>query len=203
MKAIVHIGAEKTGTTSIQSFCATNRVLLAKRGVLYPSSLGSANHMALAAYALNDDKIDDVRLSHGLTSADEIECYRRRVMASLSKEIRSAGEITTLLLSNEHLQSRLVEEEEVARLRSLISTFTDDMRIVVYLRRQDRVAVSHYSTRLKAGAETVGPIFPPAAAWWRVAGLFRLQSDVATIRSGVRTRKHLCASCRASAPCGR
>ena len=73
-------------------------------------------------------------------------------------------EVTTLLLSNEHLQSRLVEEDEVARLRSLIGVFADEIHILVYLRRQDRVAVSHYSTRLKIGADPVGPIFPLPAA---------------------------------------
>ena len=36
LKAIIHIGAEKTGTTSIQAFCSANRALLAKQGVLFP-----------------------------------------------------------------------------------------------------------------------------------------------------------------------
>ncbi len=164
MKAIIHIGAEKTGTTSIQTFCSANRALLAKQGVLFPACLGSANHMALTAYALNDDKIEDVRLSRGVSSIGEVACFRDRLVASLAEEIRDAGGVTTLLLSNEHLQSRLVEEDEVARLRSLIGAFADDIHILVYLRRQDRVAVSHYSTRLKIGAEPVGPIFPLRAA---------------------------------------
>ncbi len=161
MKAIIHIGAEKTGTTSIQAFCTANRALLARQGILYPACLGSANHMALAAYALDDDKIDDVRLALGVSAPGDIACFRKRLVASLAGEIRDAGEVTTLLFSAEHLQSRLVEEEEVARLKSLVGALADDMRIVVYLRRQDRVAVSHYSTRLKAGDEPVGPIFPP------------------------------------------
>jgi hypothetical protein len=164
LKAIIHIGAEKTGTTSIQAFCSANRDLLAKQGVLYPACLGSANHMALTAYALDDDKIEDVRLSRGISSTGEIACFRDRLVASLAAEIHDAGEVTTLLLSNEHLQSRLVEEDEVARLRSMIGAFADEIRIVVYLRRQDRVAISHYSTRLKVGIEPVGPIFPVPTA---------------------------------------
>jgi hypothetical protein len=164
LKAIIHIGAEKTGTTSIQAFCSANRVLLAKQGIVYPACLGSANHMALAAYALDDDKIDDVRLSRGVTSSGEIACFRKRLMGSLRNEIHGAGDVTTLLMSNEHLQSRLVDQDEVERLRSLIDAFADDIRIVVYLRRQDRVAVSHFSTRLKAGDQTIGPIFPDPGA---------------------------------------
>ena len=36
MRAIIHIGIIKTGTTSIQSFLQANRSLLRGQGVLYP-----------------------------------------------------------------------------------------------------------------------------------------------------------------------
>ncbi len=36
MRVILHIGQSKTGTTSLQSFLASNRASLAKAGVLYP-----------------------------------------------------------------------------------------------------------------------------------------------------------------------
>ena len=50
-ECILHIGTEKTGTTSIQKFLATNRTLLKANGVLYPLSPGKVNHIGLEAYA--------------------------------------------------------------------------------------------------------------------------------------------------------
>jgi len=164
VKAIIHIGAEKTGTTSIQQFCAMNRAHLADEGILYPVSLGASNHMRLTAYALNDDKIDDVRLTVGPSSRDQVDSYRDRLRGSLAAEIEQAGENSTLILSNEHLQSRLIEQEEVDRLRDFISPLVDRTQILIYIRRQDRVAVSYYSTRLKADLDLEGPLFPTCAA---------------------------------------
>lgn len=160
MKAIVHIGAEKTGTSSIQHFCATNRAALAGAGVCYPACLGSPNQTHLAAYATDDHKIDEIRRDLGLFAPSDVPPFRRRVREALSREIGEAGRVSCLLFSNEHLQSRLVEESEVVRLRDLLREYTEDIRLVVYLRRQDRVAVSHYSTRLKAGGTGDDPIFP-------------------------------------------
>ena len=36
MRLVLHIGLEKTGTTSFQAFCAEHRPALAQSGVLYP-----------------------------------------------------------------------------------------------------------------------------------------------------------------------
>jgi hypothetical protein len=48
----LHIGTEKTGTTSIQAFLDRNRSRLRSQGVLYPELPGSNNQIALSAAAL-------------------------------------------------------------------------------------------------------------------------------------------------------
>lgn len=160
MKAVIHIGAEKTGTTTIQNFCAANRSLLLEQGVLYPNSLGTPNQTHLAAYAINDRKIDDLRRDVGVLTAEEVPAFRKSVRESLQAEIARCDRVSTLLFSNEHLQSRLLRRSEVMRLQELVGEFADEMKIVVYLRRQDMVAVSYYSTKLKAGTTEDEPIFP-------------------------------------------
>ena len=47
----------------------------------------------------------------------------------------------------------------MATLREFLTAFFDDIQISVYLRRQDQVALSLYSTRLKSG-ETETRILP-------------------------------------------
>jgi len=164
LKALVHIGGEKTGTTSIQEFCARNRARLADAGILYPASLGSPNHVALTAYSLADLKVDDLRRDLGILNPADVRTFRERLRHDLAAEIHAHPGAHTLLLSNEHLQSRLLQLNEVKRLRDFLTQYTDDIKLIVYLRRQDRVAVSYYSTKLKAshvGDDAVFPLIGP------------------------------------------
>jgi hypothetical protein len=160
VRAIIHIGGEKTGTSTIQTFCAKNRLALAAQGILYPTSPGASNHLKLTAYALEDDAVDDTRQSLALSTREQIDEFRKQLRADLSREIAKADDASTLILSNEHLQSRLLKGSEVRRLANLVRNYTDDITILLYIRRQDRVAVSHYSTRLKSDSFTDDIVFP-------------------------------------------
>lgn len=160
MKAIIHIGGEKTGTTTVQNFAARNRARLAAHGVLYPLSLGSPNQLKMTGFAAADHKLDDIRIDLGLRSPDAVHEFRGQLRRDLGNEIQEYNDISTILVSNEHLQSRLVGLGEVMRLKRFMDEFTNSQRIIVYLRRQDRVAVSHYSTKLKAGNIGDAGVFP-------------------------------------------
>lgn len=147
----LHIGLEKTGSTAIQTYLADNRDGLRERGVLYPMSVGRIEHRGLPAYAMNEAKIDDVRVSLGVRSTAQVSEFRRKVAADLKREI---DEFTgnRVVLSSEHCSSRLHSREELVRLRELL-TFPDcSIRVHVYLRRQDDFFTSSYSTDIKSGA---------------------------------------------------
>jgi hypothetical protein len=160
MKAIIHIGGEKTGSTSIQTFCADNRAALVELGILYPRCLGASNHLRLTAYALEDDAVDDTRRAQNIDNQEQLDAFRKQLRADLAKEIASAPDVSTLLLSDEHFQSRLLKVSEIRRLSRFVRHFADHVSIVVYLRRQDRVAVSAYSTRLKSDSFKNDVVFP-------------------------------------------
>jgi hypothetical protein len=160
VRAIIHIGGEKTGTSSIQAFCTKNRGAMAEQGILYPASLGASNHLRLTAYALDDDADDDTRRSLNLADRDQIGEFRKQVLADLSREIAATPDISTLLLSDEHLQSRLLKVSEVRRLARLVGRHANRITILLYIRRQDRVAVSYYSTRLKSDSFADDVVFP-------------------------------------------
>ncbi len=161
MKAIVHIGGEKTGTTTIQEFCHANREILAQQGILYPASLGASNHLKLAAYALDDDNLeDDTRKYFGIKNAWGLRAFQSQVERDLESEMREHGSAKVALLSNELIQSRLTKMSEIEKLRDLLISLFSHVTIVIYLRRQDRVAVSHYSTKLKSDTDDDGLVFP-------------------------------------------
>lgn len=149
-RAVLLIGTEKTGTTTLQQFLGSNRAALAARGFFYPSFCGDWNHTGLAAYALNADRKDDIRFPHGAWNAEDVPAMRARIEAAAQEELATAS--GTVLFCNEHCHSRLTEQVEVERLRNLLGPFFDEIKIAVYLRRQDQVALSLYSTQIKSGA---------------------------------------------------
>jgi hypothetical protein len=65
--------------------------------------------------------------------------------------MKSISSSKTVLLSAEHLSSRLVSDSEVTTLKDLLEQFFDTIKIYVYLRRQDRVAVSLRGTAILSG----------------------------------------------------
>ncbi|MEO0621659.1 MAG: hypothetical protein AAF183_05465 [Pseudomonadota bacterium] len=150
--AILHIGTEKTGTSSLQAFFKENRAALNQRGFHYPSWPGHINHTGLAAFAAADAVRDDLRIDLGVDDAASLATLRERLAAEAAAETAAhAGR--THIFSNEHCSSRLTTPEEIGRLRSLLAPLFDRIEIAVYLRRQDQVAVSLYSTLLKFGGD--------------------------------------------------
>ncbi|MHA6288688.1 hypothetical protein [Maricaulis sp. CAU 1757] len=163
--AVIHIGTEKTGTTTIQDLIHQNRERLCEAGYVVPGILGGTNHARLAAYAMSDGgSRTDLHARFGLVNPEQRERFDAAVEDDVAKLIAQCPEDCTVLVSSEHLQSRLSTVEEVAKLKRLLDRHFDKVKIIVYLRRQDEVAVSLYSTRLKAGNPNKAPIFPAAGA---------------------------------------
>jgi hypothetical protein len=155
--AILLIGTEKTGTTTLQQFLARNRPALRARGFLYPAFCGEVNHTGLAAYAMDGARLDDIRIPFGFTGPGDLPALRARLGAAARAEL--SGWDGTVLFCSEHCHSRLTTPAEVAVLRDLLRPLFDRITIAVYLRRQDLVAISLYATQVKSGA-THGAILP-------------------------------------------
>lgn len=159
--AYLHIGLEKTGTTSLQYFFHENRSLLQEQGFYYPEQLGHKNHIYLAACARDSRNLDDVRQSIGLRNSRDVLRFRAEVNGKFGQELKERpAKADRILLSNEHISSRLTTVEEVKFLRDFVESHCEIAKIIVYLRRQDRVAISLYSTRFRVGATQLNPVFP-------------------------------------------
>ena len=150
--ALVHVGLEKTGSTAIQWWLEANRRSLGERGIYVPKSLGArANHLRLVAACLDDHVVDSVKahiLRHERLSEDLL---RRWVQASLRRELLHAPPWHTLMISSELISSRLCTHTELERLVALLRPHVSRLRFLLVLRRQDELAVSRFSTVLKAG----------------------------------------------------
>jgi hypothetical protein len=148
-RCILQIGTEKTGTTSLQSFLASNRERLQARNIRYPSFPGRMNHTGLVAYAMDDARRDPLRGAFGVHSDVAVADFRRRIERQAEAELTGQG-IT--VFCSEHCHSRLTTKAEVQRLADLLMPHFDRIDVCIYLRRQDQVAVSLHCTQLKSGA---------------------------------------------------
>lgn len=164
MRIVLHIGLEKTGSTAIQAYCRLNRRAFLDQGILYPAGLGGGNHVALAASAENDAVRDDIRLRAGITSPGALTEYRARIASVLARAV-TGSQPEVLLISSEHLSSRLADIEEIQRLKDTLAPLAADFQVIVYLRRQDRALSSLYSTAVKCG-ETRGIEFLAEEVDW-------------------------------------
>ena len=162
-RAIIHIGVEKTGTTSIQRFLAANRGPLRALGYWYPLclALGNENHVKLCGLAQSQTPrfptVQNILRINGPDARREFDTRTRR---ELNDEIAALPDsVHTLVFSNEHLHSNLLDPEETANLRDIVGAYAAETQIIAYLRRQDELSVSLFSTRIKGG-EPWKQVFP-------------------------------------------
>lgn len=150
MRAILHIGDMKCGSKSIQGWLAANEPLLQEHGfhrglatrfTIYDSGL--------ACYALADGELAaEPRKEHGIRSADDVPAFRRTLEDRLAAEVAAVPAGTQAMVFSHEMLLMLLETE-VERLVGLLRRLFTEIRVVAYLRRQDRLFLSLWGQRLK------------------------------------------------------
>jgi hypothetical protein len=168
---ILHIGTEKTGSTSLQSCLGLNRGRFEESGYFIPRTLAPhekmLKHSYLAAISMNDRKLwDDLRRQFQMFDREGLNRGRRNLFISFSEEVASAPQLCrTAILSDEHCHSRLDSSEEVQNLKDFLDHFFEKYRIVLYLRPQHELAISQYGMFIANGIcdiDMLPPLPPPA-----------------------------------------
>lgn len=154
-RAILHIGTEKTGSSSIQSSMEAIRDDLPAHGAAYPAAPGARNHTRLALYASMVEGGDASLARFEDRVSGRAAAIERWLPRRLEREIAALpAEVHTLVFSNEHCHSRLHTEDAVRAIKALLDPHVSSYEILVYLRRQDEMAVSRYTTQLRGGSQS-------------------------------------------------
>lgn len=152
MKLYLHIGTEKTGTTTVQKFFHMNRKKFAAKGILYPSTIGSKNHIRLPLLGYDDWRKDNVSRLAKTNKDEDFNLF----CSEFTKEFKSELALMScqrVLCSSEHLQSQLKTVDDIYRLKkSLQKIGFVQFEIILYLRHPAEIAQSLYSEAIKCGS---------------------------------------------------
>lgn len=152
MQCILHIGTEKTGSTSIQYTLKKNGPSLRKQGIHYCRSLNRPNNRHVSTCCMRLERCDDSHKELGLLTAHDRSDFNRKIWMEFENEIKSVeGFARIFLISSEHCHSRLIHSEEVECVKRILQKYFSDIKIVVYLRPQIDLEISMYSTVLRTG----------------------------------------------------
>jgi len=167
MKAILHIGAPKTGTTTLQYFLVKNHQALRKQNIFIPAYADTyASHIKLAVATYLPD-VWESQPGFSFLGHHFYHCHVKKNFPSLEKEKKTLTpddqerlweeyrrEIETnctrddlVIFSSEHLAG-FHDNYEAERVKKLMDSLFDDITIVLYLRRQPEYLVSYYSTSI-------------------------------------------------------
>lgn len=155
MNCILHIGTEKTGTTTLQHFLYANRKALTEKGFGVLTSIGKGNNRRLVSYGMSETRLnDDYFTALGIATGeqkkehdDEIETLFENELLELQKK-----DCHTILISSEHFHSRCENEEEIQKIKDILIKYFNEIKVVCYLRPQVDMATSLYTTVLRSGS---------------------------------------------------
>ena len=161
MKAIVHLGMPKTGSTAIQATLAIQREHLRQHGFVYPQTLGKEGpQYAFMVRAI----VLDSSPERARKVAPKFRYQQTRELASddtfeerLSAEIEGAD---TMIVSSESFWNQPDVAQPVGRY---LARFADEVTLIVYLRRQDLHLASWHGQSTKGNWRDRAPDLSPMA----------------------------------------
>ncbi|MDO4632946.1 MAG: hypothetical protein Q4B01_03715 [Eubacteriales bacterium] len=144
----LHIGMPKTGTTAIQNFMALNRDLLAEKGVSYPDM---GFHYPGRGYNRNAFFLHGE--GYNAEGAERCDWREKPEYPEGMKQLSELGrKFETIVISDEGNWWGGVRRKKFwPMLKQDMDAAGLELKVIVYLRRQEDFAQSHYEQRVKEG----------------------------------------------------
>lgn len=141
----LHIGSAKTGTTYLQAFLRLNAPELVAAGINYATFIQSPNQGEFALPFTS--RITRRHLGANIKDSGDQSEYLTQLDKQFKKHIADGH----WLISSELLSGRVKTPESIAILKQFVDSHFDQVDVLLYLRRQDFMVPSSYSTKVRAG----------------------------------------------------
>ncbi len=172
---ILHIGSDKTGTSSLQRSFHRGRKQLAELGYHYPGQ--SEDHIFLASTFHQTPEAIPFHARFGRTGPASIQAYNEREMVIFDSELKTV-QAHTLVLSNEYIAD--LSWECCVKLRDYLHSLAETITVICYVRHPIDHAVSRAQQNLKVGLETWGNLslsyFSPQSVLPKFVSVFGRQN---------------------------
>ncbi|MCR5102167.1 MAG: hypothetical protein K6B41_12490 [Butyrivibrio sp.] len=131
----LHIGMPKTGTTSLQHFLTDNRYRLRRQDLEVPQ------------FGLDQKGAGPGRNAHWMTAYYDDEKNCNDCYTLLGKRLKKYGRV---VITDEGIYNDLFDKPDmISRLKKKTDEFGADLKIIMYVRRQDNYIYSAWSQRAK------------------------------------------------------
>jgi hypothetical protein len=152
MELVLHIGAAKTGSTTIQEFLNGNIDNLKGQGIHLLQSPGGFNNRALAAMCIRRNRFVGFYRYNHIESLESKVDFDAAVIESMKKELAGASDWAhTVISTSEDYYGGLLDIDEIEKLKEILQPYFSRIRVILYIRSQVETLSSLYSTFLKNG----------------------------------------------------
>lgn len=149
MKLIMHVGTEKTGTTTIQNFLRANRNLLSNNSIFVPPPTLFGDNRAYSIPFQKRVNKDSLFLFHS-KNREDLAQKKVAMVSHLQNIFQGAKEkYGCCIISSEHFSSQLTDKSEIKNAIDFYSQFYSEIEVIIYIRNQYFFAVSSYSESIK------------------------------------------------------
>ena len=179
-QTILHIGLEKTGTTSIQHLLWENREALRAQGIFIPSTVNAGNNFHLAIASYSEFRADGLTKQLGIFNQNDLENFRSKKLDDLSAEFINS-ECDRAIISSEHFQSRLTKKADLVLLRRILQEAGfENFKVLLYLRDPLKITMSHHGMAIKKGIAVEPDFYRPDHP--RISQILSFKNTIATWR---------------------
>jgi len=149
----LHIGTEKTGTTSIQAALRQNTQKLKEFDIFYPRMpLLTSNHTGFTFSFLGEQAMSMLLRRAGYDHLiGKAKKNPHFILDMLDEKFKESG-CNTMIISSELLHSRISNADVIFDIKKWAEARFDEVTVICYLRKQEDLMVSYFSTMVKTGS---------------------------------------------------
>ncbi|MFN3955831.1 MAG: hypothetical protein ACK4LQ_15385 [Pararhodobacter sp.] len=157
MKAVIHIGMPKAGSSTIQDFLALNAARLAERSVRvarFDPAFGSQYELPVSALIEAGESVTEAFAQRTLRFASlaDQQAYAAAYTGFLQRHSAQWGDGDLFIASSEHLYAWLRTPAQIGALDRFLARYFESVRYIVYLRSNTEFLTSAYSEAIRRGA---------------------------------------------------